>query len=198
MRKILEKIKAFFKGISLRTWIEVIIIIVGLLLVFFGCKNYKKLKHDYNVATANEKAYMDKYTTADNENRAFQFTIDQLNYTSDSIINQLNKTRERLKIKDKELKEMAYMLSQFSKKDTVHIVDTIFKDPEFSIDTIIGDKWMNTHLEMSYPNNVCLESKAVSEKEVFVHSNRETVKPPKRSEERRVGKECRSRWSPYH
>ena len=23
-------------------------------------------------------------------------------------------------------------------------------------------------------------------------------KPPKRSEERRVGKECRSRWSPYH
>ena len=22
--------------------------------------------------------------------------------------------------------------------------------------------------------------------------------PPKRSEERRVGKECRSRWSPYH
>ena len=24
------------------------------------------------------------------------------------------------------------------------------------------------------------------------------VKPPQRSEERRVGKECRSRWSPYH
>ena len=25
-----------------------------------------------------------------------------------------------------------------------------------------------------------------------------TNKPKKRSEERRVGKECRSRWSPYH
>src|SRR2546429_6684428 len=25
-----------------------------------------------------------------------------------------------------------------------------------------------------------------------------TVQPCKRSEERRVGKECRSRWSPYH
>jgi len=24
------------------------------------------------------------------------------------------------------------------------------------------------------------------------------VRTPKRSEERRVGKECRSRWSPYH
>ena len=27
---------------------------------------------------------------------------------------------------------------------------------------------------------------------------RETIKPYLRSEERRVGKECRSRWSPYH
>ena len=27
---------------------------------------------------------------------------------------------------------------------------------------------------------------------------KEEVKPTPRSEERRVGKECRSRWSPYH
>ena len=27
---------------------------------------------------------------------------------------------------------------------------------------------------------------------------RERFKVPERSEERRVGKECRSRWSPYH
>ena len=26
----------------------------------------------------------------------------------------------------------------------------------------------------------------------------EEIRPEKRSEERRVGKECRSRWSPYH
>ena len=29
-------------------------------------------------------------------------------------------------------------------------------------------------------------------------SREEFWKDPKRSEERRVGKECRSRWSPYH
>ena len=28
--------------------------------------------------------------------------------------------------------------------------------------------------------------------------NRELAQMLKRSEERRVGKECRSRWSPYH
>ena len=27
---------------------------------------------------------------------------------------------------------------------------------------------------------------------------RHTIENPMRSEERRVGKECRSRWSPYH
>ena len=31
-----------------------------------------------------------------------------------------------------------------------------------------------------------------------VHYNPEFANSSKRSEERRVGKECRSRWSPYH
>ena len=33
---------------------------------------------------------------------------------------------------------------------------------------------------------------------VVVNAERVTVTGTKRSEERRVGKECRSRWSPYH
>ena len=31
-----------------------------------------------------------------------------------------------------------------------------------------------------------------------VEVSEESGAPPGRSEERRVGKECRSRWSPYH
>src|SRR3712207_9582816 len=34
--------------------------------------------------------------------------------------------------------------------------------------------------------------------EVSAFSPEELYDPPGRSEERRVGKECRSRWSPYH
>ena len=33
---------------------------------------------------------------------------------------------------------------------------------------------------------------------VVMRSNKHPIKNPMRSEERRVGKECRSRWSPYH
>ena len=32
----------------------------------------------------------------------------------------------------------------------------------------------------------------------IVRNNIDDIIEPKRSEERRVGKECRSRWSPYH
>ena len=32
----------------------------------------------------------------------------------------------------------------------------------------------------------------------YYQNNVATTKSTKRSEERRVGKECRSRWSPYH
>ena len=32
----------------------------------------------------------------------------------------------------------------------------------------------------------------------FDEMNTNPYEPPYRSEERRVGKECRSRWSPYH
>src|SRR5688572_3917548 len=37
---------------------------------------------------------------------------------------------------------------------------------------------------------------AVSEQ--FIHTDRFNLQDDKRSEERRVGKECRSRWSTYH
>ena len=32
----------------------------------------------------------------------------------------------------------------------------------------------------------------------YIHVSQKDIKPCLRSEERRVGKECRSRWSPYH
>ena len=35
-------------------------------------------------------------------------------------------------------------------------------------------------------------------KEIEAEQLKETVDQFERSEERRVGKECRSRWSPYH
>jgi hypothetical protein len=36
--------------------------------------------------------------------------------------------------------------------DTVNFIDTIFKEPGFSFDTCLGDKWYNNCLHLEYPN----------------------------------------------
>src|SRR5258708_37934992 len=68
----------------------------------------------------------------------------------------------------------------------------------------IGDA-VDSERELARIHNVSLmtarHALAGLEREGVVERRRGSgtfVAPPKRSEERRVGKECRSRWSPYH
>jgi len=55
----------------------------------------------------------------------------------------------------------------------------------------IVEVWKNT-IDIFNKYNVPISEKKLNE---IVHGS---VLPILRSEERRVGKECRSRWSPYH
>ena len=47
-------------------------------------------------------------------------------------------------------------------------------------------------LSSTFGSNNCEVQERIRDTQEFVGA------PRKRSEERRVGKECRSRWSPYH
>src|SRR5690606_41187461 len=49
------------------------------------------------------------------------------------------------------------------------------------------------HRILRQHDEICLQSRCQPAGDRFV-----VVGPGRRSEERRVGKECRSRWSPYH
>src|SRR5260221_8389587 len=44
----------------------------------------------------------------------------------------------------------------------------------------------------------CGDTPGLSPATTFADNEKTTMKALSRSEERRVGKECRSRWSPYH
>jgi len=70
---------------------------------------------------------------------------------------------------------------------------------------IIRDGWgCNPHPNHDSFNAIELASTPVAMRlerlypTTLVHTSGEDVGLPERSEERRVGKECRSRWSPYH
>ena len=114
------------------------------------------------------------------KNRVFQLTIEQLEYSNDSLLVKMNKVREELKIKDKDLKQVQYLLSEAQKKDTIVFRDTIFRDPLVRVDTLLGDRWYQLKLGLRYPSTIITEPKFVSEKYIIVDYRKETVDPPKK------------------
>lgn len=138
------------------------------------------LKKEVCTLRNNQKAFIAENSSLKNESRAFKFTIEQLNYYNDSILQKMNNVRKELKIKDKNIKQLQYLLSVSTKKDTVLFTDTIFKDKSLALDTVIGDKWYNIRLGLKYPNLIYTEPTFTSEKYIIVNKKKETVNPPKK------------------
>lgn len=161
-------------GIALLGITSAIIIVV---LLNQRSKTEKKWKD----AVENAKAYSELFSNSENKNRAFKLTIDQLKNSSDSIFQELNEARKELKIKDSKLKSLQYVSSSFSKVDTITLKgDTVFKDPQLSIDTLLSDKWYSVKVGLKYPSTVTIEPKFLSIKYIVVSAKKETINPPKR------------------
>lgn len=159
-----------------------IAIIIGVLFVGI-CILYNKnqsLMGELSVLVSNQKASIAENSSLKDENRVFKFTVEQLNYYNDSILQKMNDARKELRIKDKNIKQLQYLLSVSTKKDTVLFTDTLFRDKELALDTIIGDKWYNIRLGLKYPNLIYTEPTFTSEKYIIVNKKRETVNPPKK------------------
>lgn len=159
-----------------------IVILISLLSVstYILYNRNQDLKEEISVSMSNQKAFIAENSSLKNENRIFKFTVEQLNYYNDSILQKMNDVRKKLKIRDNNLKQMQYLLSVSTKKDTVLFTDTIFRDKSLALDTIIGDKWYNIRLGLKYPNLVYTEPTFTSEKYIIVNKKRETVNPPKK------------------
>lgn len=138
------------------------------------------LKEEISVSMSNQKAFIAENSSLKDKNRVFKFTVEQLNYYNDSILQKMNEVRKELRIKDGNLKQMQYLLSVSTKKDTVLFTDTIFEDKGLALDTVIGDKWYNIRLGLKYPNLIYTKPTFISEKYIIVNKKRETVNPPKK------------------
>ena len=158
-----------------------VLFIVSLLGIGIYIWNERQdLKKEVCTLRNNQKAFIVENSSLKDESRAFKFTIEQLNYYNDSILQKMNNVRKELKIKDKNLKQLQYLLSVSTKKDTVLFTDTIFRDKSLALDTIIGDKWYNIRLGLKYPNLIYTEPTFTSEKYIIVNKKKETVNPPKK------------------
>jgi hypothetical protein len=159
--------------------------IIILILILVGAVAYlsyqnKQLTTKYETSIENIKAYDAQLSGLKDNNRVFKLTIDQLNYSNDSIINKMKEVQKELGIKDKRLQQLQYDLSHAQRNDTIILSDTIFKSPEFKLDTIVGDKWFKTNLHLKYPSIIALSPEIELERFTYINGKRETVNPPKK------------------
>lgn len=169
-----KNVKYFHLCIS----VLIIVLFVSIYALFSTKRSADK---KWKEAVENAKAYSELFSNSENKNRAFKLTIDQLKNSNDSIFQELNKARKELKVKDSRLKSLQYVSSSFSKVDTITLKgDTVFKDPQLSIDTLLSDKWYSVKVGLKYPSTVTIEPKFLSIKYIVVSAKKETVNPPKR------------------
>ena len=170
----MEKIK---KYIHIGMTLLIPILTVALILTV---KSRGKIEKRWKESTENVKSYSELFSNSENKNKGFKLTIDQLQYFNDSILRELNETREALKIKDSKLKSLQYLSSTFIKYDTLIIKDTLFKDPQIQVDTVLSDEWYSIRIGLKYPSTVTINPMFRSVKHIVVSSRRETVNPPKK------------------
>lgn len=109
---------------------------IGSTAIFFvQNRKIKNLNSELASVTNNSNYYEALAAAKDSENRTLQLTSDQLATSKDSIIQQLNEVKKKLKIKDKEL-ESAHVINT-EVKDTTS-VDIKTKDIDFTKEVILN------------------------------------------------------------
>lgn len=156
----------------------IVAIIVGLGTTVAVMNNrIDKLNKDVAEATTNIKAYELENLALKDNTIEFQYTIEQLNHSKDSLNQKINKLRKDLKIKDKDIQKLQYLLSENQKKDSIIVHDTLFTE-KVKIDTTLSDDWSKLHLQLEFPNKVVTEYSFKNESLVTTYLKKETIKPP--------------------
>ena len=136
-----------------------------------------KLNKDVAEVTSNIKAYELENLALKDNTIEFQYTIEQLNHSKDSLNQKINKLRKDLKIKDKDIQKLQYVLSENQKKDSIIVHDTLFIE-KVKIDTTLSDDWSKLHLQLEFPNKIVTEYSFKNESLVTTYLKKETIKPP--------------------
>lgn len=165
---------------------EVYTYIIGIVVVVMGFtiailwNNNGKAEKKWKDAVENVKSYEQQFSSAENKSRAFKLTIEQLENSKDSIFKELDDTRKALKVKDSKLQSLLQVSSSFSKADTITLRDTLFKDQQVVVDTLLSDDWYSVRVGLRYPSTISVKPEFRSVKNIVVSSKRETVNPPKK------------------
>lgn len=142
--------------------------------------DYRRLKKEYSSARNNIKAYEQLYDSTKNQNRRFELTIEELNYSHDSLVRELNKVRKENGILDKKIKSLSYVSSVVEIHDTLNLRDTLLIREGVSLDTTVTSPWYSIDFHLAYPDTLGFGISVPSEKYIIASKKRETIDPPKK------------------
>ena len=138
------------------------------------------LESKLSTSISNEKALLSSSDALLNKNRVLQLTIEQFQFVEDSLTSRISEIQKELDIKDKNLKQIQYLLSEAQRKATIVFRVTLFRDSFIKIDTVLGDQWYQLNVGLEYPNTLMITPKFVSEKYIITNYRKETINPPKK------------------
>ena len=144
---------------------------------YYQHKQAVKYQALYEVAFSNNKAYESDLAKNAEKVRVYQLTLQDLETSNDSLVQELIKVQKERKIKDSELQAMAYQLSKATRRDTITMKDTIFVE-NFKMDTTLVDKWYKLDMSMRYPSTISVAPTFNSERYIIVNTRKEIIGKP--------------------
>lgn len=162
-----------------RLIIEICIVLAAISAIMFYQKQINNLKTSLDYAENNVKAYASLNDSITRNNRVFNLKIEDLTRLNDSLFLEMKSVSDRLKIREDRIKQMQYMMDSYNKIDTVVVRDTIFRETGFKLDTLFGDEWGKTRLQLEHPNTIIVGHSYTNKKHVIFASYKEPIKERK-------------------
>lgn len=159
--------------IKIIIWVIMILAIIGL------CYHINNLNEQLSNSINNEKAYAVENSNLRDKNIMYKVSIEQMEYFQDSLMLEMKRLANETGIKDRNIRHLQYQLEHYTKRDTIILRDTVFKESTFHLDTCIKDQWNTTCLSLSYPSNIGINHSYRNEKYIIVNSKKENIKPYK-------------------
>lgn len=160
--------------------INSLLIVVVISIIWILINHIENLNHRISISENNTKALLLENQGLDSTSRVLQLTIDQLEYSKDSISKILLTTIKENNIKTDKIKQLEYAVMTNFRVDTVKFRDTIFVE-NTKLDTIITDnKWYKLALSLKYPNEIVVSPSFKNEIVTIFNYKKETVNPPKK------------------
>lgn len=156
--------------------IKILSYVILIVIIFLMGQKIHNLNVSLDNSINNVKAYAAENSGLIESNRVFKLSIEQMEYYNDSLMLEMKKIANDNGIKDRKIQSLQYQLEHFAKRDTIILRDTIFRDPNFVLDTCIIDQWNKSCLHMEYPSVIALDNEYKNDKFITLNSHKEPIK----------------------